>query len=281
MSSQNTRSLQQLQQKAYEAFVAKLIRQYQSDAKLLAVADRLMGQTITKAGTGQLDDDGDAATAIRLYVKVAASRPPNEASLQARARLAIVIREAGVRFAHLKEMMAKLEGGTDSVDPSVDRDQALADCLRNIEELSDKCGKVPRLGNEIRTYFRKQKIRPHVVAAVKEAAAKKLWLAGQEYEKKDEICCAMNAYEEARLQAGAPSALKASNRLKEHQGNFLNILAQKKCQEIESCHVKYVLAEKILDDNPEAAKTLFAEIADRAPSDSDLREKAKQHLRNL
>ena len=252
-----------------------------SERRGIATPDEGARTTAATEKSENGDDDGDAATAIRLYVKVAASRPPNEASLQARARLAVVIREAGVRFAHLKEMMAKLEGGTDSVDPDIDRDQALADCLRDSEELSDKCGKVPRLGNEIRTYFRKQKIRPHVAAAVKEAAAKKLWLAGQEYEKKDEICCAMNAYEEARLQAGAPSALKASNRLKELQGNFLNILAQKKCQEIESCHVKYVLAEKILDDNPEAAKTLFAEIADRAPSDSDLREKAKQHLRNL
>ena len=240
-----------------------------------------MGQTIAKAGTGQIDDDGDAATAIRLYVKVAASRPPNKASLQARARLAVVIREAGGRLAKLKETMAKLEGGTDSLDPEIDRDQALADCIRNIEELADKCGKVPGFGDEIRTYFKQQEKRPHVVAAVKESAAKTLWLAGQEYEKKDEICCAMNAYEEARLQTGAPSALKAANRFKELQGNFLNILAQKKCREIESCHVKYVLAEKMLIDSPGKAKLLFAEIAAQAPSDSDLRQKAEQHLRNL
>ena len=274
-------SLQQLRQKAYENYIAKLIRQYQSDTKLLAVADRLMGQTIAKAGTGQLDDDGAAATAIRLYVKVAARQVPNKASLQARERLAVVIKETRSRLAQLKETMASLEGGTDSLDPSVDRGQALADCIRSIEELADKCGKVPGLGAEIRTYFKQQEKRPHVVAAVKEAAAKKLWLAGQEYEKKDEVCCAMNAYEEARLQAGAPSALKANKRLRELQGNFLNRLAQKKCREVESCHVKYVLAEKMLIDDPKRAKKLFAEIADQAPSDSDLRQKAKQHLRNL
>jgi hypothetical protein len=279
--SQNTKSLQQLQQEAYLAYLAKLMKKFESDTARLKLADKLMSQVIAKAKNGQLDDEGDMATATRLYVKVAASRPPNQASVEAKKRLAFILKESGARFAKLQKDMAQLEGGTDAVPEGVDRDQAIAECIRNLDELADKCGKLPKLGDSIRTYVTKQNVRPHVQAAVKEAVAKKLWQAGQKYEADDEVCCAMNAYEEALLQRGAPSAFKAKERVKELRGNFKNILAQKKCKTIESCHVKYAVAEKLALNDQSKAKNLFAEIVRYAPPESEVHVAARQQMLRL
>ncbi len=228
-----------------------------SNAKRLAVAD-------------QARTNGDIDTASRLYLRIASKRLPDTTTQLAKRRLQELGGEARQKLADVQQVLARWDTISPS-EPMTDHSaRELITAMTQIEQLSKDYGRVPAAGKEVKTALSKQRRKPVVQAVVREPDAERLWKEGQALEHDGHVCCAMLMYEKTRHLLPAKSAQLAQQRLSGLQQDPQNVEAAEKCRELQWCHQRYRVATMVAKADPVRAQELYAQIARRAPNDSDI-----------
>ncbi len=236
----------------------------------------------------QAYDQGDIRTAVRLYVRLAMSRPPNESSLAAKNRLDGLADDARTKQAEIDATLAHGEpspgeflGNQD--DPQVVEHLAawkttVETAFQKYQRLVSDYEVVPSLGGKLKMHVDRQRHKPAIAMVLNEPEAKTLLETGLEHEAAGHQCCAYWVYRQAVQLAPAPSAIQAKARLEivEKVPNIEALAAA--CREMQRCHQIYARAERALPVNPDRARELFAEVARRAPADSEVCRAAQRHL---
>jgi hypothetical protein len=233
-------------------------------------------------------DRGDIRTAVRLYVRLAMSRPSNESSLAAKTRLDLLADEARTKQAEIDETLPHGEPSpgdfvVNQNDPLVAAHLAawkttVGTAFEQYQQLVSTYQAVPSLGGKLKTHVDHQRHKPAVAMVLNEPEAKTLLETGLEHEAAGHPCCAYWVYRQAVQLAPAPSAVKAKARLEvvEKVPNIEALAAS--CREMQRCHQIYARAERALKVNPDRARELFAEVARRAPTDSEVCRAAERQL---
>jgi hypothetical protein len=252
-----------------------LWEQAQSDAARLKLAD-------------DAHKRGDIKTAVHLYVRLATSRPPSKGSKTAKERLEALADEALAKQAKIDAILANAMPSPGELNVNQNEPQAIQHlaawkeivptAFEKYDRLVDDYEVVPGLGTKLKAHVTRQRHRPEMAMVLNEPEAKTLLEAGLEHEASEHQCCAYWVYRQAVRLAPAPSAIQAKTRLAELE-KLPNILAlAEACREMQRCHQLYARAERVLTANPDRAHDLFAEVARRAPADSEVYHAAQQHL---
>jgi hypothetical protein len=243
-----------------EARAAALMREAEKNAAVaevrMAVADRLR-------------DEGDIATAARIYVKLAVSKKSSAHAEAARDRLSQLGDEAKAKLAELDGQLASIGQGDDGQQTSAERFAEIREVFDRYEEASRQYGGLPgREGVTVRGHVKRQGAKPEFRAALNEPGASALWQRGQELEADDAACCAFCLYEEALQLLPAPSAIKAQDRLAEMKKDPQAVEAARNCQEVQWCLKTFERAERLAKVRKDRARELFQEVLAKAPRDS-------------
>jgi hypothetical protein len=238
----------------------------------------------------QAYERGEIKTAAHIYVRLALARPANESSQSAKKRLKVLAEEA---LAKQDKIDAMLTGSNMQISPhelyaergNREVDDRVAAWENNVrlafeqyDRLIDDYEDVPGVGNKIKSHVNRQRRRIEVAAVLNEPKAKALIEVAEEHEAEDHVCCAYWVYRQAAQLAPAPSGRKAQARLAELEKDPKTIAAAEACREMQQCHQLYARAERIKHVKPERARELFAEIVQRASSDSEVFRAAQQQL---
>lgn len=233
-------------------------------------------------------DRGDIKTAVRLYVRLAMSRPPTESSRAARTRLDLLADEAHTKLDEIDATLAHGEPSPGELtgrqnDPLVIENLAtwkttVESAFQQYQHLVANYEAVPSLGGKLKMHVDRQRHNSAVATVLNEPEAKTLLETGLEHEAAGHACCAYWVYRQAVQLAPAPSAAKAKARLEavEKTPNIQALAAA--CREMQRCHQIYARAERALPVNPARARELFAEVARRAPAESELCRAAERQL---
>lgn len=263
-----------------EALEASSWKRAASDAARLARADELRSQ-------------GNLSVAVRMYARLARSRPPSDSSKTAKERLTQLGEDARARY---REIDASLEREFKNVspgelfDPFKDHSsdagirrwhEQVTEAFRQYDALEQDYHEVPSVAGEIRSHVSKQRKRQECAVVLNEPKAKALLDVAQEHDAQGHACCAYWVYREASELAPAPSAVRAQKRFEE-MGQDADLLKKAEaCRQLQRCHQMYANAERLLKVKPEAAKGVLAQIVALAPSDSEVYRAARQHLDEL
>ena len=245
-------------QAAAESQAESLFRQATAGAERLAAGDRAR-------------QEGDVRLAASIYVRLAKSKPPTDASREARDRMIGLAADAREE---LKKIDASLECSDNSSCDSAHSPQGpvepevIREAFRKYDELAAKFSSVLAAKREVAAHVARQRRNPVYAAVLNEPKAKELWELGQQHEKDSELCCAYWVYQDAARLAPAPSALRAQARFEALKGNPEVVRSAETCREVRWCLNAYQRAGWLGDVNSEKAKQLYAEILRRAPADS-------------
>ncbi|MCH8046578.1 MAG: hypothetical protein IID44_22965 [Planctomycetes bacterium] len=266
---------QQRAQAAASARQAKAIKQADTDAKRLAAADAAR-------------DRGEVNLAVMLYLRLTVTGRKNEYGDTARQRLTDLASSGRRR---LKALDAKLsraaalepvdKNATESENPLDPRTQGILQAFVELDSLARQYRRVPKAGRVIRATVRKRHAEPRFAAVVNEPQAESLWKLAREYDRKGQVCCAVQVYEQAVKMSPAPSAIQAGQRLAVLKKDPRNIKAAKLCAELQRCHDTFRRAERLVKLRPDKAKALFGQVLARAPSDSEIYQAARMQIAEL
>jgi hypothetical protein len=228
-------------------------------------------------------EKGNIAVAYRLYAGLASSRPPTESSSIAKERLA-TLREKGKRQceeidARLNDLVRRMNNVSNPEDASAAPNDEIERNFQDFNQLIKQYRHVSPFGTWLTNHVAQLRTRPEFAAVLNEPTAAKLWKLGQVHEENDQLCCAYRVYEKAVKFLPAPSAESAQSKLQKMKEDPKIVEAAKTCADLEWCHRIYQRAEKLREDNPKRALELFAQIAERSPSDSSVHRAALDRLR--
>ena len=122
---------------------------------------------------------------------------------------------------------------------------------------------------------------PLFAAVLQEPAAAELWKMGQEYEKKQQTCCAVQVYEQAASFLPAASAKLARTRLATLTKDPVVARDVERCRVLQLCHEKFREAEKVKGFNPDKAREHLARIIELAPRDTSIHKAAREQIAML
>ncbi len=233
-------------------------------------------------------DRGEIRTAVRLYVRLAMSRPANESSAAAKERLEALAEEARSKQAEIDATLAHGEPSPGEWFVNQDDPQVIAHlaawkttvetAFQQYQRLVNDYEVVPSLGGKLKMHVDRQRHKTAIAMVLNEPEAKTLLETGLEHEAAGHHCCAYWVYRQAVQLAPAPSAAKAKARLEiVEKVPHIEALAAA-CREMQRCHQIYARAERALPVNPDRARELFAEVVQRAPAESEVCRAAQRHL---
>ncbi len=259
---------QQMAQRAAAVRHRRIVKNAKTNAARLKAADEARA-------------DNDIALASRVYLRVATDRSRDASVQAARRRLAELKTEAQEKHsAILYRVTALLNAASDA--PLADADaRSLIENMLEFNELAERYGDVPEVGRKIKSTLSTHLKKPDVRFVLCEPDANQLWKDGQELEAQGHICCALLIYEEAEAELPAPSAVLAQERLEQLKSDPRNVEDAKVCRDLKWCHQKYPTAERLAKAEPDRARELYQQIAQRSPADSTIHEEAKKQLAKL
>ena len=238
-------------------------------------------------------DRGDIKVAARIYMKLSVSRPPNEVNDTAKERLKTLADDAYARQAKIDDTLSARDmkfslyelyedrGDGETDEKIADWEKTVRQAFRNYNELVEDYEVLPAVSKKLKSNVKAQRHRPEIAVVLNEPEAKTLYEAGQQHETDGHACCAYWAYRQAAQLAPAPSGRKAQARAETLAKDPETMAAARTCRELQHCHQLYASAERLMNDKPDHARELFAEIVDRAPSDSEVHRAAKEQLAGL
>jgi hypothetical protein len=248
------------------------------------------GTTARLKAADEARDRGDLRTAVRLYMRLARSRPPDASTRTAQRRLTKLADEASKKLEEIDHALLKSADQPSPSDlfakrgdPQVDRRVAAwTDTVRAASELYDQLVDdyegVPNVGSKLKAHVAHQRALPSVAVVLNEPEAKTLLETGKQHEADGHQCCAYWVYRQAARLAPAPSAREAQQRFDElEQVPNMKAMAEA-CREMQHCHQLYARAERVLSERPDRARELFVEVVRRAPAESDVSKAAQRHL---
>jgi hypothetical protein len=264
-------------QAAVEARARRLLREAASDARRLALAERAI-------------QAGEVSVAGRLLANVSLSRADVKSAGKARQQLAEIQKQGRSDLKAIDDALAggillPIDDAAEDAFPSVgieprdSPDAAVLSAFAAYDRLARKYAGVPQVGDEIRRHVSKQRRQPEYAAVLNEREARELWDVAQHHESTKELCCAYLAYEAASRLAPAPSAERALARFVELTNDKTVVASAKSCRELKWCHAAFRRAELLNKVKPDAARSLFAQIIQRAPDDSSVHVAALAYLK--
>ena len=259
---------QQMMQRAAAVRHRRVVKNAKTNAARLKAADEARA-------------DDDIALASRVYLRVATDRSGDASVQAARQRLAELKAEAQEKHSDTLYRVTSLLDAA-SGDPLTDANaRSLIENMLEFNELAERYGDVPEVGRQIKSTLSTHMKKPDVRAVLCEPDANQLWKDGQELEAQGHICCALLVYEEAVAELPAPSAVLAQERLEQLKSDSRNIEDAEVCRALKWCHQKYPIAEMLAKAEPDRARELYQQIAERSPTDSTIHEEAKKQLAKL
>lgn len=229
---------------------------------------------------------GDLPTASQLYRRLALRRPATETNKSAQVRLAS-IQEAP--FATLQELEDQLKNAKpktkktalrNSETASVDADE-VTKIFAALDKLQLDYAAVATVESRIADRIELLRNDPLFAAVLQEPAAAELWKMGQEYERKQEACCAVLVYEQAASFLPAASARLARSRLATLTKDPMVLRAVDQCRILQLCHEKFREAEKVKVSNPNKAREHLARIIELAPQGTSIQKAAREQIAML
>ncbi len=274
---------------AYRALMAQAAAQ----AREMALLKKTQDATGRMKLAQEAYDRGDIKVAARIYMKLSVSRPPNEVNETAKERLKSLADDAYAKQTKIdaalsaRDMKFSLHelyedrGDGEADEKIADWEKTVRQAFRDYNELVEDYEVLPAVSTKLKSNIKSQRRRAEIAVVLNEPEAKTLYEAGRQHEAEGHACCAYWAYRQAAQLAPAPSGRKAQARVETLQKDPEAMAAAKTCRELQHCHQLYVSAERLMKDKPDRARELFAEIVQRAPSDSEVHRAAKQHVADM
>jgi len=222
--------------------------------------------------------------ASRLYQRLALMRPQTAFNGGAQRRLREIQKAAAAKLQALDDELANLK--LPKSDPTglqlakLDA-VAVASTFELLDALGLEYAGVVTVEEKITERIKRLRKDAKFAEILQEPTAAELWKLGQEYETKDEPCCALLTYQQAAAQAPAPSARLARERLAVLQADKGVVAAAELCQLLQRCHETYRKAQVAIKANPERARQYLREIIEAAPSDSTIYREARMQIAAL
>jgi hypothetical protein len=227
---------------------------------------------------------GDLPTASRLYRRLALRRPAADTNKSAQERL-VHIQEAP--FAMLQELESQLQ----KTKPPITKKSALLKSepvavdanevtriFAELDKLQLDYAAVATVESRLEDRIELLRKDPLFAAVLQEPAAAELWKMGQEYEKKQQACCAVQVYEQAASFLPAASAKLARTRLQALTKDPVVARDVERCRVLQLCHEKFREAEKVKGFNPDKAREHLARIIELAPQDTSIHKAAREQI---
>jgi len=253
---------------------AALQKRMESDRKILEIAH-------------EYELGGDLPTASRLYRRLALRRPAADTNKSAQERL-VHIQEAP--FAMLQELENQLQKTKPPItkksallksDPVTVDANEVTRIFASLDKLQLDYAAVATVESRLEDRIELLRKDPLFAAVLQEPAAAELWKMGQEYEKKQQACCAVQVYEQAASFLPAASAKLARSRLQTLTKDPVVAREAERCRVLQLCHEKFREAEKVKGFNPDKAREHLARIIELAPQDTSIHKAAREQLAML
>lgn len=230
---------------------------------------------------------GDLPTASRLYRRLALRRPAADTNKAAQERL-VHIQEAP--FAMLQELENQLQKTKPPItkksallksDPVAVDAEEVTRIFAELDKLQLDYAAVATVESRLEDRIELLRKDPLFAAVLQEPAAAELWKMGQEYEKKQQACCAVQVYEQAASFLPAASAKLARSRLQALTKDPVVAREAERCRVLQLCHEKFREAEKVKGFNPDKAREHLARIIELAPQDTSIHKAAREQIAML
>lgn len=232
----------------------------------------------------EYEQGGDLATASRLYQRISLRRPANETNKQAQERLEQIQVAPFATLAALDEQLQKLKpkGSAFRQTGPVSLDAAtVTQVFEALDKLQLEFAAVATVESRIADRIRTLRNDPLFAAVLQEPSAAELWEMGQEYERNQQACCAVLAYEQAASFLPAASAKQARSRLVTLTKDPAVTKEVEKCRVLQVCHAKFREAEQVKATNPNKAREHLARILELAPQDTTIHKAAREQIAML
>jgi hypothetical protein len=229
---------------------------------------------------------GDLPTASRLYRRLALRRPATETNKAAQERLTHIQEAPLAMLQELVDQLQKTKPKTKKTallksDPvSVDAAEVTR-IFAALDKLQLDYAAVATVESRIADRIELLRNDPLFAAVLQEPAAAELWTMGQEYENKQQACCAVLVYEQAASFFPAASAKLARSRLATLSKDPLVSREVDRCRVLQLCHDKFREAEKVKASNPNKAREHLARIIELAPQDTSIHKAAREQIAML
>jgi hypothetical protein len=214
----------------------------------------------------QARKEGKPRLAATLYLRVALARPKDKNNGAAKAALKDMAREGRAEMQKGDELLAQNE---------------IIEGFEKLDYLAWAYEDVPEFNREIKAHVEKLHGDSRYQAILNEKPAADLLAEAQKQEQEEQRCCAYWTYEQAAQLVPAPSAIAAAERFEAMQKDPEIVAEAKECQTLRECHQKFHTAQVIEKKLPEQAQSLFKEIIEKSPHDSEVYRCAKEELTRL
>lgn len=229
---------------------------------------------------------GDLPMASRIYRQLALRRPASEINKSAQERLVHIQEEP---FAALQELEDQLQKTKPPIKKSallksdtvaVDADEVTR-IFAELDKLQLDYAAVATVDSRLENRIELLRKDPLFAAVLQEPAAAELWKMGQEFEKKQQACCAVQVYEQAASFLPAASAKLARSRLATLAKDPVVSREAERCRVLQLCHEKFREAERVKGFNPDKARDHLARIIELAPQDTSIHKAAREQIAML
>lgn len=232
---------------------AEAVRRAKNNQQRMVYADRARAE-------------GKPRLAATLYLRVALQVPKDKHNGEAKAALKAMAKEGEAEMMKADELLAQ------------DR---IEEAFEKLDYLEWAYEEVPVFNSKIRSHVAKLHHDKRYAAVLKEKPAALLVAEAQKQERDDARCCAYWIYEEAAKYTPAPSALKAAERFASMQKDPEIVAEAEECLVLQECEKKFHSAELLEKSLPNQAVTLFKEIVEKSPKDSEIHKDALAELAKL
>lgn len=210
--------------------------------------------------------EGKPRLAAMLYLRVALQVPKDKHNGQAKAALKAMAKDGEAELKKADDLLAK---------------NRIEEAFDKFDYLQWAYEEVPVFNNKIKSHLTKLRHDPRYEPVLKEKPAALLLAEAEKRERDDERCCAYWIYEEAAAYTPAPSAVKAAERFAAMQKDPAIVAEAQECRLLTECEKKFHSAELLEKTLPNQAVTLFKEILEKAPRDSEVHKDALGELAKL
>jgi hypothetical protein len=211
----------------------------------------------------QARKEGKPRLAATLYLRVALTRPKDKNNAAAKAALKDMAVEGRAEMQKGDELLAQ---------------EQIVEAFEKLDYLAWAYKDVPEFNHEIKDHVQRLHQESRYQAILNEKPAADLLAQAQKQEQDGERCCAYLTYEQAAELVPAPSALAAAERFEALQKDAEIVAEAKECQMLRECHHKFHTAQLMEKTLPDQAQSLFQEIIEKSPRDSEVHRCAKEEL---
>jgi hypothetical protein len=207
-------------------------------------------------------------------------KPRLAATLYLRVALSAKDKNAGAAKTALKEMAKEGEAEMQKADQLLSEGK-IVEGFEKLDYLAWAYEEVPSFNTKIEAHVTKLHHDPKYQSVLNEKPAADIVAQAQKMEQEDARCCAYWAYEEAAKLVPAPSALKAEERFAAMKKDPEIVAEAEECRVLQECEKTFHSAKLLEKSLPNQAQSMFKEILEKAPRDSEVYKFSQEELAKL